>query len=264
MRNPILPFAAPFVARCAAALACLLAGCSDASERTSSTTGAAQPFGPGSASSPGSNSPRANASGSVTRIDGYGRPAGMSIGTGSVDQPDQEDDATSTPEPQSPTMEPDELAIPMFETPVSTVVPCSGCVQLSAIVDDINQRSQFTFNAGGQQVTRVVWTILLPFNSDQLFIRSIVNGGDGPYTFMSANVFGELNKPVELVQQFTGATNTLGIALGSAGAWTGDQRVSVFVDSVTLEGANVTYTFDADAEGFAAQGAEREPMVQFH
>ncbi|MEY2934790.1 MAG: hypothetical protein RL033_5539 [Pseudomonadota bacterium] len=264
MRSPIFRFAAHFAAPCATVLPCLLAGCSDASERTSSTSGAAQPFAPGSASSPGSNSPRANVNGRVMMIDGYGRPAGMSIGTGSVDEPDQEDDETTTPEPQSPTMAPDELAIPTFETPISTVIPCSGCVQLSAIVDDINQRSQFTFNAGGEQATRVVWTILLPFNSDQLFIRSIVNGGDGPYTFMSANVFGELNEPVQLVQQFTGAANTLGIALGSAGAWTGDQRVSVFVDSVTLEGANVTYTFDADAEGFAAQGTERQPMVQLH
>jgi hypothetical protein len=197
-------------------------------------------------------------------IDGYGRAPGMAIGTGTLDEPDEEDDETAPAGPQAPVPEPDELEIPMFETPVTSVVPCSGCVQLSAIVDDINQRSQFTFDAGGVQVTRVVWTILLPFNSDQLFIRSIVNGGDGPYTFMSANVFGELNTPVELVQQFTGTANTLGIALGSAGAWTGDQRVSVFVDSVTLEGANVTHTFDADAEGFTAQGTERQPMVQFH
>jgi hypothetical protein len=40
--------------------------------------------------------------------------------------------------------------------------------------------------------------------------------------------------------------------------------VSVFVDSVTLEGANVTYTFDGNAQGFAAQGSERQPMVQLH
>jgi hypothetical protein len=161
-------------------------------------------------------------------------------------------------------MDPDDLDIPMFETPITTVIPCSGCVELSAIVDDINQRSQFTFDAGGVQATRVVWRILLPFNSDQLFIRSTVNGGDGPYTFMSANVFTELNTPIEFVHAFSGTANAVGIALGSAGAWTGDQRVSVFVDSVTFEGANVTRTFDMGVEGFTAQGTERQPMVQFH
>jgi hypothetical protein len=257
MRVTVLPLAA--------LLAWSLAGCSDPSDRATSNNSAAQPFGPGSPASPGSGSPRPNASGMPVVIDGYGRPPGMAIGTGTVDEPDQESDQTAAPAPQAPTTEPEELEIPMFETPVTTVVPCSGCVELSAIVDDINQRSQFTFNTGGVQgVTRVVWTILLPFNSDQLFIRSIVNGSDGPYTFMSANVFGELNTPVELVHTFTGAANTLGIALGSAGAWTGDQRVSVFVDSVTLEGAKVTHTFDVDAEGFAAQGTERQPLVQFH
>jgi hypothetical protein len=196
-------------------------------------------------------------------IDGYGRAPGMSIGTGTIDPPDEEDDDVM-PAPQAPATAPDELEIPMFETPVAPVVPCTGCVELSAIVDDINQRSQFTFNAGGIQVTRVVWTILLPFNSDQLFIRSVVNGSDGPYTFMSANVFSELNTPIEFVHTFTGTANTAGIALGSAGAWTGDQRVSVFVDSVTFEGANVTRTFDGDDGGFAAQGMERQPQVQLH
>lgn len=251
---------------CTALLAWLLAGCSDASERTSSATGAAQPFGPGpnTMASPGAASPRPSANGMAVVIDGYGRAPGMSIGTGTIDAPDEEDDAPAAPPAQAPDMAPDELDIPMFETPLAPVVPCSGCVELSAIVDDINQRSQFTFNAGAVQVTRVVWTILLPFNSDQLFIRSIVNGSDGPYTFMSANVFGELNTPVELVHTFTGTANTVGIALGSAGAWTGDQRVSVFVDSATFEGANETRTFDTDAGGFTAQGTERQPMVQFH
>lgn len=251
------------LARCLSVLlAGLTVGCSDASERTDSRTSAAQPFGPGSAAMNGS--PLPGARGMAVVIDGYGRPPGMSIGTGTSDPPDEEDEETTTPAPQAPAMAPDELEIPMFETPITPVVPCAGCVELSAIVDDINQRSQFTFNAGGVQVTRVVWTILLPFNSDQLFIRSIVNGSDGPYTFMSANVFSQLNTPLEFEHTFTGTANTLGIALGSAGAWTGDQRVSVFVDSVTLEGANVTYTFDGNAQGFAAQGTERQPMVQLH
>jgi hypothetical protein len=253
----------PFAGSLALLLGGLAAGCSDGSERTSNTTEAAQPFGPSSSAAGGSGGPSPNAGGMAAAIDGYGRPPGMAIGTGIIDPPDEDGEPATTPDPQLPAAEPDDLEIPMFEEPVA-VVPCSGCVELSAVVDDINQRSQFTFTAGGEQVTRVVWTILLPFNSDQLFIRSIVNGSDGPYTFMSANVFSELNTPLEFVHPFTGVANTLGIALGSAGAWTGDQRVSVFVDSVRLEGANVTYTFDGSAQGFAAQGTERQPMVQLH
>lgn len=242
----------------------LMLGCSDTAEGPRSASGAAQPFGPGTAATEGPGSSGPGSGGMAVVIPGYGRPPGMSIGTGTIDPPDEEGEETTAAPPQAPAMAGDELEIPMFETPVAPVVPCSGCVELSAIVDDINQRSQFTFNASGEQVTRVVWTILLPFNSDQLFIRSIVNGNDGPYTFMSANVFSQLNTPLELVHTFTGTANTLGIALGSAGAWTGDQRVSVFVDSVTLEGANVTYTFDGNAQGFTAQGTERQPMVQLH
>lgn len=260
MRNFVL-LAGPLVL-----LSVLSVGCSDASEPTRNAAGAAQPFGPRppAMDGPGSPSTGSSTDRSAVAIDGYGRPPGMAIGTGTIDAPDEEDDELTTPAPQAPGVAPDELEIPIFEAPVTPLVPCSGCVELSAIVDDINQRSQFTFSAGSAQVTRVVWTILLPFNSDQLFIRSIVNGSDGPYTFMSANVFSQLNTPVEFVHDFTGAANTLGIALGSAGAWTGDQRVSVFVDSVRLEGADVTYTFDGNTQGFAAQGTERQPLVQLH
>jgi hypothetical protein len=247
-----------------ALLACLLAGCADASEPAPNGSESAQPFGPRAA---GMNAPGAPArpNANAVVIEGYGRAAGMPIGTGTIDAPDEEEEeGVPAAEPQAPAMTPDGVDIPMFETPAAPIVPCTGCVELSAIVDDINQRSQFTFDTGGVQATRVVWTILLPFNSDQLFIRSIVNGGDGPYTFMSANVFSQLNTPIEFVHTFNGTANTVGIALGSAGAWTGDQRVSVFVDSVTFEGANVTRTFDTDTAGFAAQGTERQPLVQLH
>lgn len=246
-----------------------LCSCSDDASRQDAGTGSLQPFGP---TNPGGSPARGNSPGTSTAmpldpIQGFGRPAGMGIGTAAQDEAEGDDvdpDPTAPPPPDAVT-DSDDIEIPTFETPPPlSVAPCTGCVELSAVVDDINQRSQFTFNVGGVQATRVVWTILLPFNSDQLFIRSVVNGGDGPYTFMSANVFGALNTPVQLVHEFSGTATTAGIAIGSAGAWTGDQRVSVFIDSVTFEGSGTTRTFDSDAGGFAAQGAERQPMVQFH
>jgi hypothetical protein len=244
-----------------------LCGCSD--DASQQNTGNLQPFSP---TNPGGspargNTPGASAAAPLDPIEGFGRPPGMGIGTAIPDEleGDDVDPDPTAPAPADPVTDSDDVEIPTFETPPPiTPAPCTGCVELSAIVDDINQRSQFNFNVGGVQATRVVWTILLPFNSDQLFIRSVVNGSDGPYTFMSANVFGALNTPVQLVHQFSGAATTAGIAIGSAGAWTGDQRVSVFIDSVTFEGAGTTRTFDTDAGGFAAQGTERLPMVQFH
>jgi hypothetical protein len=244
-------------------LACAVAGCSG--DDSGAQDGAApQPFG--SPSNPSGMPARPGMSGgssmnTLVSIDGFGRPRGMGIGT----TPDDTGEPPVAPAvPSEPAPDSDDLEIPMFEGPPPLMIPCSGCVELSAIVDDINQRSQFTFNAGGVMATRVVWTILLPFNSDQLFVRSIVNGSDGAYTFMSANVFPELNTPTELAQDVAGTINTVGLAFGSAGAWTGDQRISVFVDSVRFEGSNTTRTFDTGAEGFAAQGTERQPMVQFH
>lgn len=210
-----------------------------------------------------------NGSGGPRSVANFNRPPGMLIGRGGSGS----DDSSETGEPPLaivPTAGAggDDLEIPSFEPPPPVPPPCSGCVEISALVNDINQGSQFQFNAGGVAgVTRVVWTILVPFNSDQLFIRSVVNGADGPYTFLSANVFPELNAPLPLVHQFTGTANTVGLRIGSAGAWTGNQRVSIFVDSVAFEkGADPssTITFDTDAQGMAPQGTEREPLVSFH
>jgi len=213
----------------------------------------------GNGSTPGS----AN-SGPPVVIDGFGRPPGMAIGQGAGDEDDGE---TTTPLPLDPSApDPDDVEIPVFETPPPQVVaPCTGCVELSAVIDDINQRSDFTFDAGGVAITGVTWTILIPFNSDQLFMRSFVNGTDGTYTFMSANLWPMLNTRVQFVQQINTTATTVGFAIGSAGAWTGDQRISIFVDSVTLEGApNAGKTFDTDAGGFTARGTERSPSVVFH
>ena len=221
---------------------------------------------PGSSNSgrAGSGSNPSN-SGPAVVIDGFGRAPGMAIGQGAGDEVD--DGETTTPLPLDPDQrDPDDVEIPVFETPAPEVVaPCTGCVELSAVIDDINQRSDFTFNAGGVAITGVTWTILIPFNSDQLFMRSFVNGSDGTYTFMSANLWPMLNTRVQFVQQINTTATTVGFAIGSAGAWTGDQRISIFVDSVTLEGApNAGKTFDADAGGITPRSTERSPSVVFH
>jgi len=242
-------------------------GCSDdgSSDGPSGGMGSLQSF-PGNANAATPGSANGMAAKPVV-IEGFGRPPGMAIGNGAPDDPGGDDDGPAMAPPTTPApSDSDDIVIPVFDdTPPPPVIPCSGCVELSAILDDINQRSDFTFNVGGVPATRVVWTLLFNFNSDQLFIRSVVDSSEGPYTSMSANVFGALNTPVQFVHPFTGTANNVGIAFGSQGAWTGDQRISVFVDSVTLEGPNgVTRTFDADAGGFAPRGTERQPLVQFH
>lgn len=247
----------------AAALAGLLSlacACSDSSSSSGQQMSGLQPFG----SAPGSAAGAAAVAAPPSVIDGFGRAPGMPIGTGAPDDPAGAAPA-APPAASGSGQDSDDVEIPVFDQPgAPAAAPCSGCVELSAILDDINQRSDFAFDAGGVQVTRVVWTILLTFNSDQLFIRSFVDGNEGPYTGMGANVFGQLGTPVQFVQTFSGTATNVGIAFGSQGAWTGDQRISVYVDSVTLEGPNsVTRTFDADAGGFAPRGGDRQPMVQF-
>lgn len=201
-------------------------------------------------------------------VAGYNRPAGMPIGRGApsgAEAPEVSGPAAAAVDVIPP--DPDELEIPDFEAPEDEAAPCSGCVELNVRVNDINQSSDFAFNVGGASgVTRVVWTILVPFNSDQLFIRSVINGQDGDYTVLSANAFRDLDTPVSLVHEFAGVANSVGLKMGSSGAWTGDMRMSIFVDSVTFEGADpsANRTFDGDAQGFAPLGTEREPMVVFH
>ena len=223
--------------------------------------------GEGNASEDGSGA--GNGIGGSRSIANLDRPPGMLIGRGASGG----DGSGESGEPAVAVVPTagapgDDLEIPSFEPPPPDPPPCSGCVEISALVNDINQGSQFSFNVGGVAgVTSVVWTILVPFNSDQLFIRSVVNGADGPYTFLSANTFPELNAPLPLVHQFMGTANTVGLRIGSAGAWTGNQRVSIFVDSVAFEKGTdpaSTITFDADAQGMAPQGTEREPQVSFH
>lgn len=200
----------------------------------------------------------APASESTTGIAHYGRPRGMPIGTGHG----QLDDSDGTPPPEVTGNA--ALPIPKYALAPPPPPPCSGCVELSVYLNDINQRDEFAFDAGGAAVTRVVWTLLVNLNSDQLAVQPFVNERKGKYTEIDANAF-PLGKPVELVQEFEGTARRIGLIVASSGAWTGDQRVSVFVDAVRAEGPRgFQKTFDSSSEGFTARTQAREPRVEFH
>jgi hypothetical protein len=192
----------------------------------------------------------------------YGRPRGMAIGTGATGGDLEraaaaEDDAElATPEEAANNRS---LAIPKFDapaTPVPAAAPCSGCVELKVDVSDINQRDEFAFDAGGIRATRVVWTILVDFNSDQLAVQPFVDTKRGKYTALHVNTF-PLGAPVRVEQEYTGKAGTIGLIVGSSGAWTGNQTMSVFVDAVHVEGpVPIDKTFDADPQGLTAHNAD--------
>jgi len=224
----------------------------------------------GGASSEGSAAGPAvtpGAGGSGTRpsgVDNVGRPAGMPIGQGAAGPgtPGSNPPVTpAAPDPDDAAGE--DLEIPVFEAPVDGP-PCSGCVELNMLVNDINQRDDFVFDAGGVGVTRVVWTIVVPFNSDQLFVQPFVDQSFGTYTDLDANAFA-IDTPVQLVHEYSGTANSVGLAIGSSGAWTGNMTLSVYIEAVTLEGADgASRTFEAGPEGFATRTAAHEPQVVYH
>jgi hypothetical protein len=161
-----------------------------------------------------------------------------------------------------------DLTIPAFGAtpgvPAPAAPPCSGCVELSVAVNDINQRDEFVLDAGGVRVTRVVWTILVSFNSDQLAVQPLVDDQRGKYTSLHVNTF-PLGKPVEVTQDFKGKAHSIGLIVGSSGAWTGNQTMSVFVDSLRVEGPlGFTRSFDASDEGLAPRTHAHEPRVVAH
>jgi len=158
----------------------------------------------------------------------------------------------------------EDIEIPVF-TPPEETPPCNGCVELNVDVNDINQRDNFVFSGGGASVTRVVWTIIVPFNSDQLFVQPFVDNNYGTFTDLDANAFA-VDTPVQLVHQYSGVASTVGLAVGSSGAWTGNMTMSVFVDSVTLEGADpsASRTFDTDAQGLVVGSTAHNPKIVYH
>ena len=156
------------------------------------------------------------------------------------------------------------LPIPKYDVAGPPPPPCGGCVELSVVLNDINQRDEFALDARGASVTRVTWTLLVNLNSDQLAVQPFVNDRKGKYTEIDANAF-PLGKPVELVQEFQGTAQRVGLIDASSDAWTGAQRVSVFVDAVRAEGpGGFRKTFDSSAEGFTPRTQTREPRVDFH
>lgn len=182
----------------------------------------------------------------------------MPIGTGAG----QLEDPDGTPPPEVTGNA--ALPIPKYDVAGPPPPPCGGCVELSLVLNDINQRDEFAFDARGAVVTRVIWTLLVNLNSDQLAVQPFVNERKGKYTEIDANAF-PLGKPVQLVQEFQGAAQRIGLIVASSGAWTGAQRVSVFVDAVRVEGPRgFELTFDGSAEGIRPRTRAREPRVEFH
>jgi hypothetical protein len=195
----------------------------------------------------------------ATGVGNFQRPAGMPIGTrGNLDE-----GAAAVPPPE--VTDNTDLTIPAFAAPVAGAgVPCSGCVELNVDVDDINQRDEFVFDAGGVRVTRVVWTVLVNFNSDQLALQPLVDDKRGKYTSLHVNTF-PLGKAVEVVQDFKGKAHSIGLVVGSSGAWTGNQTMSVFVDSVRVEGpSGFTKSFDTTDDGLAPRTQAHHPKLVVH
>jgi len=189
-------------------------------------------------------------------VSNYERPPGMPIGTGA-----------SGGELEPPLLDNSDLAIPeRAPEPVVSAppVPCGGCVELQVYVNDINQRDEFAVDLGGAAITRVVWTVRVNFNSDQLAVQPFVDDVYGKYTNLHVNTF-PLAAPVEVAQEVARNAQVIGLVIGSSGAWTGDQRISVFVDAVRIEGRAATEkTFDLGPDGLAARTERRQPALVWH
>lgn len=205
-------------------------------------------------------------------VRGFGRPPGMAIGTGApssaLAQP--YDPVDAVPAELRNELQ---LALPLFDAtpsrPPAEAAPCSGCVELQLDVSDINQRDEFAIALGGMRLTRVVWTVLVTFNSDQLAVQPFIDGAYGKYSSLHVNSF-PLATAVEVVQELDGnppeaKAQYVGLKLGSSGAWTGDQTMSVFVSELRIEGPSaVRKLFDADTEGLQPRTQSCNPRVVFH
>jgi hypothetical protein len=172
-------------------------------------------------------------------------------------------DPDATPPPEITGLEP---AIPKVQLAAQPPppAPCTGCVELSVYLNDINQHDDFAFDAGDAAVTRVVWTLATSYNSDQLVVQPFVDSRRGAPTEVDANTF-PLGKPVELAQEIAGKARWVGLILGSLDSWSVDQRVSLFVLGVHAEGPQgFVKTFDDGAEGLEPRTRHRQPLVEVH
>jgi hypothetical protein len=158
---------------------------------------------------------------------------------------------------------------PASTLPAVEAPPCTGCIELQVDVSDINQRDEFAVAVGGVRVERVVWTVLVSFNSDQLAVQPFIDGVYGKYTSLHVNTF-PLATAVEVVQELDGnaaraRAQYIGLKVGSSGAWTGNQTMSVFVSELRIEGASaVRESFDEGPAGVQARTQSRNPRVIFH
>jgi hypothetical protein len=199
------------------------------------------------------------------------RPPGMPIGTGAAGGTLEAGEGAPTtvaaldPPPAEVTAGPEPATLPPpAEATRAAAIPCAGCLELQMHVDDINQRDKFAFMTDGSRITRVVWTLRVNFNSDQLAVQPFVDNQRGKYTALHVNAF-PLGEPVEVVQEFKGNGRAVGLVVGSSGAWTGNQTMSVFIDSVSVEGPHgSTRSFATDAEGIAPRTSARNPKVVIH
>ncbi len=232
--------------------------------------GASQPAGAGSGESADEQAPLTVED--FAGVEDYDRGPGMPIGQEAGEEEAEGEESGETGEEALPEGGGnDDLEIPVFEAPEDTGPPCSGCIELSVHLDSPNQQAAFSFNAGGVNVTRVVWNLILPKNEDQLFIRTNVNGGDGPYRQTLANAFPVVGAPFEYVHEqgegnvWSGNANQVGLTIGSSGGWARNERMRVFVESVVLEGAaGASRTFDSGTEGVVATTTVQDPQVTFH
>ena len=205
----------------------------------------------------------------VPGVGHYDRPPGMPIGTHASSEERAAREASAlAAEGAGDATDNSDVAIPRFEQaperPPPASVPCTGCVELQVDVSDINQRDEFAFDAGGARITRVVWTLLVSFNSDQLAVQPFVDKERGKYTALHVNTF-PLGAPVQVEQVYAGAAHQVGLIVGSSGAWTGNQTMSVFVDAVSVEGpGGFQKSFAADAEGLEPRTQEHQPHVLAH
>jgi hypothetical protein len=198
----------------------------------------------------------------------FNRPPGMPIGVGTDAGIDARvANAPLVVDPLDPPPAEVLAATDSEPSPVAATtgpVPCAGCLELQVDVDDINQRDEFAFAANGVRVTRVVWTILVNFNSDQLAVQPFINDKRGKYAALHVNTF-PLGKPVDVEQEFKGKAETVGLAVGSSGAWTGNQTMSVFIDAVRVEGPETfTKSFSNGDDGLAPRTQKYNGKTVIH
>ncbi len=198
-------------------------------------------------------------------IENYGRGKGMPIGTRGATEPPELAEPLAPGEAERL----QSLSIPRFEARDegrrARPAPCRECLELNVYVRDINQRDEFALSVGGEALIEVIWTLRVNFNSDQLAVQSFIDEERGPYTKLDVQHF-PLGEPVALKQSFRGRAERVGLVVGSSGAWTGDQVLELFVDSLELVGPKQKRLLKlaGTTAGIEAATHEHQPKVVVH